>query len=175
MPNPYPMQYLGYCTVCNFFNPSHSIDLMLKNWTTQSDTSASHVTLFFSTQFLLSLFFMLTPIQKFQKLSLTLSLPTEHASKSISLSLSCLKKSHQWCSDYLSTEEWMWTNNVSATHPTVIRSGNQIYEKKNFFAKDHPFVSFIALKIIYFFHCFYLFIFNFQIWFIYCWMFLRFL
>ena len=48
----------------------------------------------------------------------------------------------------------MWTNSISATHPNVIRSGNQIYEKKNFFAKDHPFVSFIALKIIYFFFFF---------------------
>ena len=120
----------------------------------------------------LSLFFTLTPIQKFQKLSLTLSLPTEHASESLS---HASKKSHQWCSGYLSTEEWMWTNSVSATHPNVIRSGNQIYEiffsLCDFFAKDHPFVSFIALKIIYFFHYFFLK----KIWFIYCWMFLRFL
>ena len=45
----------------------------------------------------------------------------------------------------------------------MIRSGNQIYEfffsLCDFFANDHPFVSFIARKIIYFFHCiFYLFI-----------------
>ena len=85
-------QLLGYCTVCNCFNPSDSIDLMLKNWTAQLDTSAIRVSLHFSLffQFLLSLFFTLTPIQKFQKLSLTLSLPIEHALES--LSLSCLKK-----------------------------------------------------------------------------------
>ena len=29
-------------------------------------------------------------------------------------------------------------------------------EKKIILAKDHPFVSFIALKIIYFFHCFFI-------------------
>ena len=72
------------------------------------------------------------------------------------------KKGHQWCSGYLSTEEWMWTNSVSATHPNVIRYGNQIYDfffffLCDFFAKDHPFVSFIALKIIYFFLCFFFF------------------
>ena len=31
----YPVQYLGYCMMCHCFNPSHSIDLMLKNWTAQ--------------------------------------------------------------------------------------------------------------------------------------------
>ena len=58
---------------------------MLKNWTAQLDTSAIRVSSHFSLlfQFLLSLFFTLAPIQKFHKLSL--SLPTEHASESLSL------------------------------------------------------------------------------------------
>ena len=157
-----PVQYLGYCTVCNWFNFSHSIDLMLKNWTTHLDKSvirvSSHFSLLF--QFLLSLLHA----YPYSKISETLSLSSSRTC--LRISLSCLKKSHQWCFGYLSTEEWMWTNSVSATHPNVIRSGNQIYEfffsLCDFFAKDHPFVSFIARKIIYFFHCIFLFIYKFD-------------
>ena len=45
------MQYFNYCTVCNFFNSNHSIDLILKNWIAQSDTLAIRVTLLFLCSF----------------------------------------------------------------------------------------------------------------------------
>ena len=52
----------------------------------------------------------------------------------------------------------MWTNSISATHPNVIRSGNQIYEKKKFLCqrsafcfiyntKNHLFLSFLFFLI----------------------------
>ena len=61
----------------------------------------------------------------------------------------------------------------------VIRSGNEIlisnlwifFPFLDFFAKDLPSLSFIALKIIYLFYC----IFYINIWLISCWMFSRFL
>ena len=40
-----PVQYPRYCTVCNYSNPSHSIDLMLKSWTAHLDTLAIRVSL----------------------------------------------------------------------------------------------------------------------------------
>ena len=93
--------------------------------------------------------------------------------QNLSLSLSCLKKSHQWCSGYLSTEEWMWTNSVSATHPNVIRSSNQIYEKKISWQRSS--LCFIYSTKNYLFLSLLFFFFFKKSWFIYFWMFLRFL
>ena len=82
------MQYLGYCTryctVCNWFNPSPSIDLMLKNWTAHLDTSvirvSSHFSLLF--QFLLSLLHA----YPYSKISETLSLFQPNMPQNLSLS-----------------------------------------------------------------------------------------
>ena len=89
----HPVQYLGYCTVCNFFNPSHSIDLMLKNWTAQSHTSAIRVTLLFLCSFnFSSLSSSRLPLFKNFKNSLFQPNMPQNLSLSLSLSLSCLKK-----------------------------------------------------------------------------------
>ena len=75
---------------------------------------------------------------------------------------------HQMCFSYPSKKK-----------KKVIRSGNEIlisnlwifFPFLDFFAKDLPSLSFIALKIIYLFYC----IFYINIWLISCWMFSRFL
>ena len=86
--DPYPVQYLGYCTMCNFFNPSYSIDLMIKNWTAKSHTSAIRVTLIFST---LSIFpLSLLHAYPYSKISETLS--SSRTCLRISLSLSLMPK-----------------------------------------------------------------------------------
>ena len=108
-------------------------------------------------QFLLSLLHAY-PYSKISK-TLSNSLSSSQTCLRVSLSLLCLKKSHWWCSGYLSTEEWMWTNNVHLPTQMWLDLVIKFMKKKNFFAKDHPFVSFITLKIIYFFH-FLFFFFN---------------
>ena len=90
---------MDWTHLCNWFNPNHSIDLMLKKWTAYLDTSAirvsSHFYLLF--QFLLSLL----PAYPNSKISetLSLSLPAEHASESLSLSLSLSHASKKATSD----------------------------------------------------------------------------
>ena len=82
-----------YCTVSNCYNPSHSIDLMLKNWTAQSNTSAIRVSPHFPLlfQFLLSLSSLRLPLFLFKNFrnSLWLSLFQPNMPQN----LSCLKTS----------------------------------------------------------------------------------
>ena len=107
----------------------------------------------------------------YSKISETLSdsLTAEHASESLSLMpqkkgtsdapvTSPPKNECEPTVFQLPTQMWL---------DLVIKFMNFFFSLCDFFAKDHPFVSFIALKIIYFFRCFFLFFFIFFIFFIF--------
>ena len=82
------------------------------------DSSIRHVSDLCDPLFSLLFQFLLSLLHAYpySKISETLSnsLSSSQTCLRVSLSLLCLKKSHWWCSGYLSTEEWMWTNSVSA-------------------------------------------------------------
>ena len=50
--DPYPVQYLGYCTVCNTSNPSHPFNPMAPYLDTSPVQASNPYALLFSTEFL---------------------------------------------------------------------------------------------------------------------------
>ena len=125
------------------------------------DSSIRHVSDLCDPLFSLLFQFLLSLLHAYpySKISETLSNSLSSSQTCLRVSLSLMPKKKPLVMLRLPLHRRMNVNQqCSSTHPNVIRSGNQIYEKKNFFAKDQPFVSFITLKIIYFFHFFFFFL-----------------